>query len=110
MSSSEKCLLGLIHSWTWWEKDFLGLPEDLFHRALIQCVDVGRFILLHAQNVAKELNKLSQDGRQQQRARASEIVNYDLSGLFSKKRSMPKADRYYGTLNQSTKVKEKYPK
>ena len=55
-----------------------GLPRSILGsspiRELVQCVDVGGFILLHAQNVAKEL-ELSQDDRRQQRARASEIVN-----------------------------------
>ena len=59
MSSSDKCLLGLIHFWAWLENDLCGLPGGLLQLAggeeLIQRVDVSEFILLRGQNVAKEL-------------------------------------------------------
>ena len=74
MSSSEKLFLGSIHSWTWREKDLRGLLEGLLRWKDSQRVTVGGFILLHAQDVAKEL-ELSRDDGRQKTAAASEIVN-----------------------------------
>ena len=42
---------------------------------LKQHVNVGRFIVLHVQNGAKE-HELSKDGNRQERAVASEIINF----------------------------------
>lgn len=74
MSTFEKFLLGSIHPLTWWEKDFCGLPgvfsRGRFNRKRV--MDVGGFILLHAQNVTKEV-KLSYDERRQHRAGLNSI-------------------------------------
>ena len=53
MSSSEKCLFGLIFSWNWLEKDLCSLPGVFSHGAvggrgwLNYGKDVSRFILLY---------------------------------------------------------------